>query len=34
LVEGNVDEQRLQDHFTDIHDAVPTSWANGLGFCP
>ena len=34
LVEGSVNEQRLQDHFTDIHDAVPTSWGNGLGFCP
>jgi arylsulfatase A-like enzyme len=34
LVAGKVDELRLQDHFTDIHDADPTSWANGLGFCP
>jgi arylsulfatase A-like enzyme len=33
LEAGKVDEQRLQDYFTDLHDAVPTSWANGIGFC-
>ena len=33
IVAGAVDEQRLKDYFTNLHDANPTSWAHGLGFC-